>query len=93
MEERAARGDETGAGAATVEDVTGDARGPAPGKLLNWLLIIFILEFKKHRRVQSNQIIFIFISFIPILLLHTTIILCTASVTLRKIKYALHEWL
>ena len=58
MEERAARGDETGAGAATVEDVTGDARGPAPGKLLNWLLRIIILEFKKHRRVQSDQIIF-----------------------------------
>ena len=28
-----ARGAAIGAGAATVEDVTGDAQGPAPGKL------------------------------------------------------------
>ena len=39
-----ARGAEIGAGAVTVEDVTGDAQSPAPGKL-----IIILLEFKKHR--------------------------------------------
>ena len=41
-----ARGAEIGAGAVTVEDATGDAQGPAPGKL----------DFKNNSvRVQKAQ--------------------------------------
>ena len=91
MEERAAREDETGAGAVTVVDVTGDAQSLAPGKLLNWLLNYAKVQKAQRSTIRSDYLHSLIYSFQILLLQFTNMILCIASFTLRKMNYASHE--
>ena len=61
MEERAAREDETGAGAVTGVDVTGDAQSLAPGKLASKLRSSS-KSTEEYNQIRLSTIFYLFMS-------------------------------